>query len=123
MTKKTLISWSTGKDSAWACYQLKNQPEYDLVGLFCTINKESRLPAPKNRKAALRDGINYEKESRLPAPKNRKAASRDGIVMSARPSGIARFARLTHPGPGGRLRLHYERASICWPLHWAGNKN
>ncbi len=39
MTKKTLISWSTGKDSAWACYQLKNQPEYDLVGLFCTINK------------------------------------------------------------------------------------
>ena len=40
MKKKTLISWSTGKDSAWAYYQLKNQSEYDLVGLFCTINKE-----------------------------------------------------------------------------------
>ena len=39
MKKKTLMSWSTGKDSAWAYYQLKNQPEYDLVGLFCTINK------------------------------------------------------------------------------------
>jgi len=53
------------------------------------------LPAPKNRKAASRDGINYKEESRLPrqlllhcsntvhpwtyAPKNRKAASRDGI--------------------------------------------
>ncbi len=40
MKKRTLISWSTGKDSAWAFYQLKDQSEYDLVGLFCTINKE-----------------------------------------------------------------------------------
>jgi uncharacterized protein (TIGR00290 family) len=34
------MSWSTGKDSAWALYQLQNQPEYELAGLFCTINKE-----------------------------------------------------------------------------------
>ena len=40
MTKKTLMSWSTGKDSAWAFYQLQNQSEYELAGLFCTINKE-----------------------------------------------------------------------------------
>jgi len=42
-------------------------------------NKESRFPAPKRRKAASRDGINYKKESRFPAPKRRKAASLDGI--------------------------------------------
>jgi len=35
-----MMSWSSGKDSAWALYQLQNNPEIDLVGLFCTINKE-----------------------------------------------------------------------------------
>ncbi|MDH5611018.1 MAG: adenine nucleotide alpha hydrolase [Gammaproteobacteria bacterium] len=40
MRQKTMMSWSSGKDSAWALYQLQNNPEIDLVGLFCTINKE-----------------------------------------------------------------------------------
>lgn len=40
MNKKTLMSWSTGKDSAWAYHQLKMQNDYDVVGLFCTINKK-----------------------------------------------------------------------------------
>ena len=40
MKKKVLMSWSTGKDSAWSFYQLQQQPEYELVGLFCTINKK-----------------------------------------------------------------------------------
>ena len=40
MKKKTLMSWSSGKDSAWALYQLQNNPEIDLAGLFCTVNKE-----------------------------------------------------------------------------------
>ena len=39
-TRKTLMSWSTGKDSAWAFYQLQNQPDVDVVGLFCTVNKK-----------------------------------------------------------------------------------
>jgi uncharacterized protein (TIGR00290 family) len=40
MKRKTLMSWSSGKDSAWALYQLQKNPEIDLVGLFCTVNKE-----------------------------------------------------------------------------------
>jgi uncharacterized protein (TIGR00290 family) len=36
----TLMSWSSGKDSAWALYKLQQNPEIDLVGLFCTVNKE-----------------------------------------------------------------------------------
>ena len=40
MRKKTLLSWSSGKDSAWALHTLKQDPGIDLVGLFCTINKE-----------------------------------------------------------------------------------
>jgi uncharacterized protein (TIGR00290 family) len=39
MKRKALMSWSSGKDSAWALYQLQRNPEIDLVGLFCTVNK------------------------------------------------------------------------------------
>lgn len=38
--KKLMMSWSTGKDSAWSLYQLQQQNEYELTGLFCTINKK-----------------------------------------------------------------------------------
>lgn len=40
MKKKLMMSWSTGKDSAWSLYQLMQQDEYDIAGLFCTINKK-----------------------------------------------------------------------------------
>ena len=40
MKRKTLLSWSSGKDSAWALYKLQQDPEIDLAGLFCTINNE-----------------------------------------------------------------------------------
>lgn len=39
MVKKTLISWSSGKDSAWALYILRQDPNIEVVGLFCTVNK------------------------------------------------------------------------------------
>ena len=40
MPQKTLMSWSSGKDSAWALYTLQQNPDYEVVGLFCTVNKE-----------------------------------------------------------------------------------
>jgi uncharacterized protein (TIGR00290 family) len=40
MKKKTLLSWSSGKDSAYALYKLQQNPEIDLAGLFCTVNKK-----------------------------------------------------------------------------------
>jgi uncharacterized protein (TIGR00290 family) len=39
MGRKTLISWSSGKDSAWALHVLQQEPTVDVVGLFCTVNK------------------------------------------------------------------------------------
>lgn len=39
MSRKTLISWSSGKDSAWALYILRQDPSIDVVGLVCTVNK------------------------------------------------------------------------------------
>jgi uncharacterized protein (TIGR00290 family) len=36
--KKILISWSSGKDSAWALHVLKQSGEYEIAGLLTTIN-------------------------------------------------------------------------------------
>lgn len=38
--RKTLVSWSTGKDSAWALHVLQNDPSIDVVGLVCTTNEK-----------------------------------------------------------------------------------
>jgi len=36
---KTLLSWSSGKDSAWALHRLRQDPSVDLVGLFSVLNE------------------------------------------------------------------------------------
>jgi uncharacterized protein (TIGR00290 family) len=35
---KTLLSWSTGKDSAWSLYVLRQMPGIEVAGLFTTVN-------------------------------------------------------------------------------------
>lgn len=40
MRIKTLLSWSSGKDSAWALHLLRKNPATDLVGLFTVINRK-----------------------------------------------------------------------------------
>lgn len=36
--KRVLLSWSSGKDSAWSLHLLRRTPEYDVVGLLTTFN-------------------------------------------------------------------------------------
>jgi uncharacterized protein (TIGR00290 family) len=38
MRKNTWLSWSSGKDSAWALQVLRQSDEYEVTGLFTTIN-------------------------------------------------------------------------------------
>lgn len=38
MKPKILLSWSSGKDSAWALHILRQRNEVDIVGLLTTIN-------------------------------------------------------------------------------------
>ena len=38
MTRRVLLSWSSGKDSAWALQRLRADPELELVGLLTTVN-------------------------------------------------------------------------------------
>lgn len=40
MKRKTLLSWSSGKDSAWALHLLRQDPMTDLVGLFTVTSQE-----------------------------------------------------------------------------------
>jgi uncharacterized protein (TIGR00290 family) len=35
---KTLLSWSTGKDSGWSLNVLRQSPEIEVAGLFTTVN-------------------------------------------------------------------------------------
>jgi uncharacterized protein (TIGR00290 family) len=38
MRKNTWLSWSSGKDSAWALHVLRQSGEYEVTGLFTTVN-------------------------------------------------------------------------------------
>jgi uncharacterized protein (TIGR00290 family) len=38
MRKNTWLSWSSGKDSAWAPHALRQSDEYEASGLFTTVN-------------------------------------------------------------------------------------
>lgn len=38
---RTLLSWSSGKDSAWALHVLREQGEYSVVGLVTTLNENA----------------------------------------------------------------------------------
>src|SRR5437773_3237374 len=39
MRPKALLSWSSGKDSAWALHVLRQQDEVELIGLVTTFNE------------------------------------------------------------------------------------
>lgn len=39
--KRTLLSWSSGKDSAWSLHLLRSMPEYEVVGLLTTFNESA----------------------------------------------------------------------------------
>lgn len=51
--KKTLLSWSSGKDSAWALHILRQMPEYDIVGLFSTYNAKFKRVAMHSTRLEL----------------------------------------------------------------------
>jgi len=38
LVMRTLLSWSTGKDSAWALHKLRQRADVEVVGLFTTVN-------------------------------------------------------------------------------------
>lgn len=43
--KKVLLSWSSGKDSAWSLHLLRQQPDIEVVGLLSTVNASAQRVA------------------------------------------------------------------------------
>ena len=41
MRQRTLVSWSSGKDSAWSLHLLRQEPEIELAALLTTFNGEA----------------------------------------------------------------------------------
>jgi len=40
MAKEIILSWSSGKDSAWTLHMLQQNPDYKVVGLVTTVNQK-----------------------------------------------------------------------------------
>lgn len=52
--KRVLLSWSSGKDSAWALHHLRREPDVVLVGLLTTLNSEfQRVAMHGTRRSVL----------------------------------------------------------------------
>jgi len=52
--KRVLLSWSSGKDSAWTLHVLLRDPNIELVGLLTTLNTEfDRVAMHGTRRAVL----------------------------------------------------------------------
>jgi uncharacterized protein (TIGR00290 family) len=43
--KRTLLSWSSGKDSAWSLHLLRQQRQHEIAGLLTTFNQEANRVA------------------------------------------------------------------------------
>ncbi len=55
MKKKVLLSWSSGKDSAWALHVLRQNEAVEVVGLLTTVNQEfNRVAMHGTRQELLR---------------------------------------------------------------------
>ena len=53
MKEKILLSWSSGKDSAWALHILRRQGEYEIAGLVTTVNSAFDRVAMHSTRRAL----------------------------------------------------------------------
>jgi uncharacterized protein (TIGR00290 family) len=54
--KRILLSWSSGKDSAWSLYLLQQQKEFEVVGLLTTFNRVSDRVAMHGVRRSLVEG-------------------------------------------------------------------
>ena len=104
-TKPVLVSWSSGKDSAWALHVLRQQPErYDVRGIFTTVTPHfnrvaiQATPVPVLRVQAERLGLPLY-EIPIPYPcSNEEYEAAMAAFLDMRPWPAARPDR-RHPSP------------------------
>ena len=61
---RILLSWSSGKDSAWALHVLRRRPDCEIVGLLTTLNSEFDRVAMHGTRRSVLDA--QAKAARLP---------------------------------------------------------
>lgn len=96
---KVLVSWSSGKDSAWTLHLLQQQGGYDIVGLVTTVNERFERVAMHGVPVALLEaqaraaGVALWKVP-LPHPcsNERYEAAMASVVERARSAGVSAFA-------------------------------
>ena len=52
---KAWLSWSTGKDSAWALHEVRARSEFEVVRLLTTVNSANRRVAMHAVRESLLD--------------------------------------------------------------------
>jgi uncharacterized protein (TIGR00290 family) len=62
--QRVLLSWSTGKDSAWTLHTLRRRTDVELVGLLCTLNSAAERVAMHGVRRSLLDA--QAQAARLP---------------------------------------------------------
>lgn len=99
LRRRTFLSWSSGKDSAWALHVLRQDPHVDVIGLFCTVNKVfDRVVIHGVRVALLQQQAEsaglplYIIEIPYPCSNNEYASAMSAFVDSARKENIECFA-------------------------------
>jgi uncharacterized protein (TIGR00290 family) len=53
MPRRTLLSWSSGKDSAWTLHQLRQDPNIEVTGLLTTVNTTHNRVAMHSTRLAI----------------------------------------------------------------------
>lgn len=53
MKQRVLLSWSSGKDSAWSLHVLRQDPDVEVVGLLTTVNTSHERVAMHSTRLAL----------------------------------------------------------------------
>ena len=96
---KTLLSWSSGKDSAWALHTLRQDPQIELAGLFCTVNQAFNRVAMHGVRSELlqrqadRLGLPLQIiDIPYPCSNEQYAQVMSEFVTQARAAGVTHFA-------------------------------
>jgi uncharacterized protein (TIGR00290 family) len=97
--EKALVSWSSGKDSAWALHVLRERGEVEVVGLLTSVNAEHErvsMHAVREELLSAQAAAAGLPVVRVPLPdpcsnRDYEAAMRDALDR-ARALGVARIA-------------------------------
>ena len=99
MKKRVMLSWSSGKDSAWALHVLRRDPDVECIGLFTTVNREfDRIAMHAVRRTLLdaqADSIGLPLiiiPIPYPCPNETYEAAMAAFVEEAKRRGVTHFA-------------------------------